>query len=109
MMLHYIKGNDIPENFKEFSEMVPGGFYLLDLNYRFVCINQFTLETAHAKLEDVLGRPPLEIHPRDLAEEIISHYDEVLKTKASLDCEEKIVDMKTGEAKYFECRDLHDI
>lgn len=27
MMLHHIKGNDIPENFKEFSEMVPGVIY----------------------------------------------------------------------------------
>jgi len=87
---------------KEFAEMVPGGFYCLDLDYRFVYINSFTLRTANANIDSVLGKTPLDIHPKEMAEEIIAHYQQVIKTEKMLHCEERVRDIQTGETKYFD-------
>ena len=94
--------NNISEAFQEFANIVPGGLYWLDANHKFIGINEFTLKTAHAKIEDVLGKTPFEIHPKEMAEEMIAHHQHVIKTGSLLHCQERVRYWETGETKYFD-------
>ena len=82
--------NSISESFQEFANIVPGGLYWLDVNQKFIGINEFTLKTAHAKTEDVLGKTPFEIHPKEMAEEMIAHHQHVIKTGSLLHAKKEL-------------------
>ncbi|WP_116964749.1 PAS domain-containing sensor histidine kinase [Fastidiosibacter lacustris] len=93
---------DLTSSFDEFSEIVPGGFYWFDLNHKLMAINSFALKTGNAKLSDVIGKTPIEMHPKEMADEIISNHKQVIKTGKQLHCQERIQDFKTGNTVFFD-------
>ncbi|WP_440617974.1 PAS domain-containing protein [Cysteiniphilum sp. 6C5] len=100
--MHLTSRKDLTSSFNEFSEIVPGGFYWFDVNHKLMGANSFILKTAGMKLEDILGKTPIEMHPESMGAEIIAHHKEVIKTGQKVFCEEKIVNPKSGQSVHFD-------
>jgi PAS domain S-box-containing protein len=90
-------------NFGEFAEMLPEPIYWLDLNQMIIGFNSSAVSAVGAKSkEELIGKSPLEIYPKEMAEDIIAHHKEVIRTGKKMNVEESIVDRTTGETKVFD-------
>ncbi|GGG05033.1 MULTISPECIES: PAS domain-containing protein [Cysteiniphilum] len=93
---------DLTSSFSEFSNLIPGGVYWLNTNHELMGANDFILKAAGMKLEDILGKTPLEMHPKDMGTEIIAHHKQVIKTGKQVYCQEQIVNPESGNIVYFD-------
>ncbi|WP_440616520.1 PAS domain-containing protein [Cysteiniphilum sp. 6C5] len=93
---------DLTSSFSEFSNLIPSGVYWLNTNHELMGANDFILKTAGMKLEDILGKTPLEMHPKDMGTEIIAHHKQVIKTGKQVYCQEQIVNPESGNIVYFD-------
>ncbi len=88
--------------FEEFAEKIPGGFYWFNLQQKLMGANSFILKSAGMKLAEILGKTPVEMHPKEMGEEIVAHHKEVIQTRKSMHCEEMIINPETGETVFFD-------
>ncbi|WP_395947091.1 PAS domain-containing protein [Caedibacter taeniospiralis] len=90
-------------SFEEFADILPEPIYWADLNQVIVGFNASAIKAAGAKSkEELIGKTPLELYPKEMAEDIIAHHKEVIKTGKQMTVEESIVDITTGETKVFD-------
>ncbi len=93
---------DITTSFSELSEIVPGGFYWFDTKHQLRGANSFILKIAGMKLENILGKTPIEMHPEEMGKEIVLHHKKVLQTGEKVFCEERIINPKTQQIIFFD-------
>lgn len=93
----------IAARLEEFANILPNPFYWLGLDQQYLVVNLSTIEvTGTASFEEnFLGKTPLDLYPRQMAEEIIAHHKEVIQTGNVMCTEESIEDLATKETKFF--------
>jgi PAS domain S-box-containing protein len=84
------------------SQMIPAPLYWWDTKNRVLGANKQVIEAVGGRsIEDFIGKTPYEYYTYEIADKIVKHNQEVIKTKQTLSQEEVIKDLKTGEIKYF--------
>jgi len=86
---------------KSFAEKVPVNMYWVDLDCKLIGVNQKTLRSIGAKSEDVIGKTLYDMYPKHIAEDLILHVQEVIKTLTEVKKEHVIQDMTTKELRYY--------
>ena len=99
----FTTSNNIKPSFEEFADILPEPIYWLDLNQVILGFNASAIKAVGAQSkEELIGKTPLEIYPKEMAEDIIAHHKEVIRTGKQMTVEESIVDITTGETKVFD-------
>ncbi|WP_119328508.1 PAS domain-containing protein [Cysteiniphilum halobium] len=94
---------DATPEFESFAELIPEPVYWLDLKQRIIGFSSSATKAAGIESkEQVLGKTPYDLYPKKMADKIISHHREVIKTGKKLNFEESIVDKKYGKLKIFD-------
>ncbi|MEI8054740.1 MAG: PAS domain-containing protein [bacterium] len=87
---------------KTFTAFIPVGIYWSDTNNRVVGANKNIVAAVGGKsVDDFLGKTPYEYYPKEMADNIVKHNNEVMRTGKILSQEEQIRDVTTGKIKYF--------
>ena len=90
------------EHLNKISEHIPIFFYWLDANGVILGVNNLVLKgTGASSYDDFIGKTAYELYPKDMAEEIVKHHKEVLRTGKALVAEETIKDLSTNRIKYY--------
>ena len=90
-------------NFQYFADVVPEPIYWLDLNQKIIGFSKIAIKGIGAKSElEVIGKTPLDLYPRKMAQYIVDNHKEVIETKQKIRREESIEDVTTGELKIFD-------
>lgn len=90
------------EKLKTYASSVPIGIYWLDVDNKVLGANKQVVAGIGGKdVEDFIGKTPYEFYPHDIAEHIVKHNIEVMRIGKVLSQEESIVDVTSGETKYF--------
>ncbi len=97
------KKNQIVGRLEEFSDVLPNPFYWLDLKQKYIGVNACTIDVTGTRSfkKDFAEKTPLDIYPREMAEEIIEHHKEVIQRGEVIRVEESIENLLTKEKKYF--------
>ena len=99
------KYSDRPKIFNDLDRLtaiLPTPIYWLDLNGTILGANQLVLDAIAAQLpQDYIGKSIYEIYPKEMAEHIKTHNDEVIRTGKILSQEELVTTIDTNEKKYF--------
>lgn len=97
-----LKKETIFEQLNMIAPLIPANVYWLDVNNIIRGVNEKTLQAIGlASYEDIVGKTVYDLYPQDMADIIIQHHNETIKTRKTLKHEEVIKDVKTGETKYF--------
>ncbi len=98
-----MKEKQILKQLDSIIQMAPAAFYVLDLEGRFISINEGVVKaTGVAKKEDIINKNVYELYnDKAIADELQKGIDEVIRTKEISIREDKIIDVSTGEYKYF--------
>lgn len=85
------------------AQMAPAAFYLLDIDGRFISVNEGTLKaTGAARKENIINKTVYELYKnKEVADALQKDIDEVIKTGKTSTREDKIIDVSTGQYKYF--------
>lgn len=84
------------------ASSVPAPIYWLDLNSMVLGGNEaLFMGTGALSGKDFIGKTARDLYPREMADPIIAHNEEVMRTGKTMSQEEVIKDISTGEAKYF--------
>lgn len=84
------------------GSIIPAPLYWEDVNSTILGANQHVIKGAGVQsLTDFIGKSLFDLYPEEMATNIKLHNEEVMKTGQILSQEEKIVDITTGEVKYF--------
>ncbi|MCC2644875.1 MAG: putative Phenylalanine racemase (ATP-hydrolyzing), partial [Burkholderiales bacterium] len=85
------------------SQMAPAAFYLMDINGKFISVNEGTLKaTGAVKKENIINKTVYELYKnKEVADALQKDIDEVIKTGKTSIKEDKIIDVSTGGYKYF--------
>lgn len=98
-----IKKEPMFEYLESIAEFIPASFYWIDLNGRFINLNNRTVEAVGAKKkEDVIGKTVYELYQdQDVADKLQQDINEVIKTERPSLVEDKIIDVTTSKFRYF--------
>lgn len=84
------------------AETLPISLYWEDVNSVVLGGNESVLKAIGAKsIKEVIGKTLYEFHSYEVADKIVQHNNEVMRTEKVLSQEEMITDITTGEVKYF--------
>jgi PAS domain S-box-containing protein len=87
---------------KEIASFIPANVYWLDSNNIILGVNSKTLAAIGlTSYSDIIGKTVYDLYPKSMADEIVEHHTEAMRTNQTLRHEEVIQDVKTGEIKYF--------
>ena len=101
--MHIKEHNEVLPMFEYFAEVVPEPIYWLDLEQRIIGFSSIAIKGIGAKShEDVEGKNPLDLYPKEMAEYIIANHKEVIRTGQKVRREESIEDVTTGQLKIFD-------
>ena len=96
------KKEQIFEKLSQYAPSIPIGIYWLDLDNKVVGANeQAVKDVGQNGIEYYIGKSPYNYFPHDMADNIVQHNNEVIRTRKVLANEEPIKDVTTGEIKYF--------
>ncbi|MCD6026497.1 MAG: hypothetical protein K0R08_1016 [Solimicrobium sp.] len=85
------------------APLYPVPVYWYDLNSVFVGANDYVAAgLGVASIDFVIGVTPYDLYPREIAEHIVKHNDEVIRTGQMLSQEEPIKDRSTGQIRYYD-------
>lgn len=83
-------------------EKIPCNLYWLDLNLKIIGANQKTLDSIGAKrIEDILGKTVYNIYPKNIADDLTEHFNQVISTQTDIKQEHTIKDMTTGRLRIY--------
>jgi PAS domain S-box-containing protein len=99
----------ILENLEQVAQILPVPIYWLDVNSVVLGGNDLFFKAIGASPKD-LGKTAYDVYPKEIAERIIRHNEEVMEKNEILSQEEPIEDITTGQTKYFAAvkAPLHD-
>ncbi len=87
---------------EKFSSLIPAPLYWEDINSVILGANEHVLRGAGVKsMDEYVGKTLYELYPKEMADHIKLHNEKVMQTRQVLSQEEAIVDVTTGEVKYF--------
>lgn len=96
-----LKKSNVLKYLDSLASSFPIPVYWVDLNSKALGANQQTLAAIGlASIEKVLGKTPYDLYPPDLAERIVTHNEEIIRTGKMLSQEETIVSI-IGEVKHY--------
>lgn len=102
MVEDILKKERIFEHLKVISSFIPANMYWLDLNNIIIGVNNHTLKAVGvSSYDEIIGKKVYDLYPKKMADKIVQHHTEAMRTKKTLRHEEIIKDMKTGEVKHF--------
>lgn len=94
---------NIFESLEKIAEFNPSPFYWLDLKQRYLGINKHLIEatgtTSYKK--DFANKTPYDLFPKEMADNIVQHHKQVIKTGEPISAEESIKN-KNGKIKHFQ-------
>ncbi|MDQ5921168.1 MAG: two-component system, OmpR family, aerobic respiration control sensor histidine kinase ArcB [Pseudomonadota bacterium] len=100
------KRSKIFDELERIAPLVPTPMYWLDTNYVILGGNDVCLEAigskANSMSEALVGKTYYEYYPKEIADELTRLAKIVLDKKQSTKTEEKIIDVTTGKARYYE-------
>jgi amino acid adenylation domain-containing protein/thioester reductase-like protein len=100
------------EHLEKLANLFPMPIYWLGLNQEYLGINNLVTQgTGTLSYDrDFAGKTLYDIYPKDMAEELVKHHKEVIKTDKIISFEETIRDIATKEIKYLNTTiaPLHD-
>lgn len=87
--------------FKQFADMLPETVYWLDINQHYLSFNKrgFEVSGTESFEKDFAGKTPLDLFPQEMAEAIIAHHQEVIRTGKIMSFEEIVPDHITHQPK----------
>jgi signal transduction histidine kinase len=98
----YIIGKEVFLALEKVSSFIPAPIYWEDVNSTIIGANEHVLSAVGLQsLSDYIGKTLYELYPKEMADAIKLHNEEVMRTGKILSQEEAIVDITTGETKYF--------
>ncbi len=101
-MERFVMGTEIFSALELVSSFIPTPIYWEDINSIIIGANQHVLTAVGLdSLSDYIGKSLYDLYPKEMADSIKNHNDEVMRTKKILSQEEVIADARTGELKYF--------
>ena len=84
------------------AQIFPAPVYWLDTNNAILGVNGLALKgIGFSSYDEIIGKTPYDFYPYELADHIVQHNNEVMRTGKSLSQEETIKDVTTGEIKHF--------
>lgn len=91
------------EYLESIAEFIPASFYWLDLNGRFINLNNRTVTAVGAKTkEEVIGKTVYELYQdQEVAKKLQQDIDKVIKTEQPSLTEDRILDVTTRKFRYF--------
>lgn len=98
-----MKKNDIYEVLDLMANMVSAPFYWIDLEGKFVGLNDHVVKAVGGKEKaDILGKTCYEVYQdQSIADELQKDINEIIKTGKYSHLEDTIIDMTTREARYY--------
>src|SRR5690606_26061323 len=98
-----LKKSKVFEHLEKVAQVLPTPFYWLDLDQKYLGVNQLGLQVTGTESYDknFRGKTPKDLYPAGMAKEIIAHHKEVIRTGKTLLFEESIKDLTTKRVKYF--------
>jgi two-component system aerobic respiration control sensor histidine kinase ArcB len=101
-MHKYVVGQEIFKALEEITSFIPTPIYWEDVNSVILGANNQVLTAIGLKsLDEYIGKSLYELYPKELADKIKIHNEEVMRTGLILKQEEAITDHSTGKIKYF--------
>ena len=98
----YIVGKEIFDALKLVSSFIPTPIYWEDTNSVILGANKHVLTAVGLKsLDDYIGKNLYELYPKEIADNIKIHNEQVMRKGKILSQEEYIKDISTGEIKYY--------
>jgi PAS domain S-box-containing protein len=98
---HLEKRVKLLEDLSKIASLIPTPIYWEDVNSVIMGANKSVIdEIGLQSLQDYVGKSLYELYPRDMAEHIKKHNEEVMRTGKIMSQEEKIRD-KFGNIKYY--------
>lgn len=82
------------------AEILPTPVYWHDTKGVVLGLNAHCLKGMGATRE-VIGKVPYDFYPKEIADQILKHHEQVMKTGEILSQDERIEDITTGEVKIF--------
>ena len=87
---------------EKFSALIPTPLYWEDRNSVILGANNHVLQGAGiTSLDQYVGKTLYELYPKEMADHIKQHNEEVMRTGKTLSQEESIKDISSGKIKYF--------
>ncbi len=98
------KREKILKELERISQVIQVPFYWLDLNQRYLGINEFGIKTIGATSyeKDFYNKTPCDLFPKEMADNIIRHHKDVIKTEKIFFAEESIKRLGTKEIRYYD-------
>jgi len=92
----------ILEHLEAIAPVIPSSIYWLDIDNIIIGGNERALQyTGGLSFNDVIGKTLYDLYPKDIADRIVRHNQEVIRTGKTLSQEESTRDITTGQIKYF--------
>lgn len=82
------------------APVLPVPVYWHDINGVVLGINEHCLKAIGTSRE-IIGKTPYEFYPKEIAEHILKHNEQIIRSGEILSQEEQIADITTGKQKYF--------
>ncbi|HLX52892.1 MAG TPA: PAS domain-containing sensor histidine kinase, partial [Aquella sp.] len=110
MFIRYIKRSldkmsqkqKILDDLNRVARMLPSPIYWEDTNSVILGANELVLQGTGANIaNNYIGKTLYELYPKEMADHIKLHNEEVMRTGKILAQEESIKDITTGEVKYY--------
>jgi PAS domain S-box-containing protein len=105
VLAHHCKGltkGRIFESLRSHTAFVPISIFWLDADNRIIGANKLAVVSiGGVSIDDYIGKTAYEIYPYEMADNIVRHNNEVMRTGKVLSQEESIRDVTTGKTKYF--------
>lgn len=86
---------------EETAEIFPAPLYWEDVNHVVLGGNRALFQATGGEKQLFIGKTPYDFYPKAMADHIVEHNKKVMLTGKTLSQEEAILDIKTGEYKYF--------
>lgn len=96
------KKKKIFEHLEKIAPSIPANVYWLDKDNVIIGVNENTLKAIGlTSYDEIVGKTVYELYPKDIADVIVKHHTETITLNKTLEHEEFINDVQTGQAKYF--------
>jgi amino acid adenylation domain-containing protein/thioester reductase-like protein len=97
-----IKKPKVLEYLEIINPFIPINVYWFDTNNILLGANELTAKSVGVKsIEDYIGKAPHEYFAKEVADNIVKHHQEVVRTGVPRSHEESITDLTTGKIRYF--------
>lgn len=82
------------------ASILPTPVYWHDINGTVLGVNEHCVK-AMGTTREIVGKSPYEFYPKEIADQILNHHAQVIRSSDILSQDERIEDITTGKVKYF--------